>query len=98
MKQFFFLFICCFFYLNNSFAQEPVDTVSKDSSFIKAVNKTSLSKFRKKELIKAYLKGKIEDLNAIDTAWISPNYYNFTFMIQNTNTFESIYLGTIGEI
>ena len=89
MKQFFFLFICCYFCLNNSFAQEPVDSVSKDSSFIKAVNKTSLSKFRKKELIKAYLKGKIEDLNAIDTTWISPNYYNFTFMIQNTNTFES---------
>jgi hypothetical protein len=53
------------------------------------VNETSLSKFRKKELIKAYLKGKIEDLNDIDTTWISPNYYNFTFMIQNTNTFES---------
>lgn len=89
MKQFFFLFICCCFYLNNCFAQEPLDSIPRDSSFIKAVNETSLSKFRKKELIKAYLKGKIEDLNDIDTTWISPNYYNFTFMIQNTNTFES---------
>lgn len=60
-----------------------------DSTFIQAVQNTSLSKYRKKELIKDYLKGKIEDLNDIDTAWISPNYYNYAFMIQNTNTFDN---------
>ena len=56
---------------------------------MKALNQTSLSKYRKKEIIKDYLKGKINDLNDIDTAWISPNYYNYAFMIQNTNTFQS---------
>ena len=82
------LFLMACLCASPGFAQEPADSLSQDSTFIQAVNQTSLSKFRKKEIIKAYLKGKIDDLNNVDTAWISPNYYNWAFMIQNTNTFE----------
>lgn len=92
MKRFLATILLVHLWLSAVYAQEPKDTLRNDSSFIKAVNQTSLSKIRKKELIKDYLKGKIEDLNNIDTAWISPNYYNYAFMIQNTNTFESFTL------
>lgn len=89
MTRFLFTFILWNLFFSLGYAQEPADSLKKDSSFIKALNQTSLSKYRKKEIIKDYLKGKINDLNDIDTAWISPNYYNYAFMIQNTNTFQS---------
>lgn len=89
MRRFLFILILWNLFLSLGYAQEPADSLKKDSSFMKALNQTSLSKYRKKEIIKDYLKGKINDLNDIDTAWISPNYYNYAFMIQNTNTFQS---------
>lgn len=92
MKRFLALFIFLGLVLSKSHAQEPTDTLRNDSSFLSALNHTSLSKIRKKEFLKDYLKGKIKDLNDIDTAWISPNYYNYAFMIQNTSTFESFTL------
>lgn len=89
MRRFLIILILWNLFLSLGYAQEPADSLKKDSSFMKALNQTSLSKYRKKEIIKDYLKGKINDLNDIDTAWISPNYYNYAFMIQNTNTFQS---------
>lgn len=89
MRRFLFILILWNLFFSLGYAQEPADSLKKDSSFMKALNQTSLSKYRKKEIIKDYLKGKINDLNDIDTAWISPNYYNYAFMIQNTNTFQS---------
>lgn len=89
MRRFLIILILWNLFLSLGYAQEPADSLRKDSSFMKALNQTSLSKYRKKEIIKDYLKGKINDLNDIDTAWISPNYYNYAFMIQNTNTFQS---------
>lgn len=89
MRRFLIILILWNLFLCLGYAQEPADSLKKDSSFMKALNQTSLSKYRKKEIIKDYLKGKINDLNDIDTAWISPNYYNYAFMIQNTNTFQS---------
>lgn len=96
MRRFLFILILWNLFLSLGYAQEPADSLKKDSSFMKALNQTSLSKYRKKEIIKDYLKGKINDLNDIDTAWISPNYYNYAFMIQNTNTFQSFSIASEG--
>lgn len=54
--------------------------------------KADQTKGKRKKLIRGYVGGQLEELNNIDTTYITPNLYNFAFMVQNTNTFESFTL------
>lgn len=49
----------------------------------------NVSKRKRKKLIRGYVGSQIEEFNNIDTAYIIPNLYDFTFMLQNTSTQES---------
>ena len=40
---------------------------------------------------------KAKELNAIDSTWISPNLYNFTFMVEQSTWYERYRIGSTGE-
>lgn len=57
----------------------------------------SVANGKKKKLIRGYVGSRLEEFNNIDTAYIIPNLYDFTFMLQNTSTFETFSVRGKGE-
>ena len=85
MKRFvFILFIFCFSAAN---AENALDSIAKSDT----IGFETIAKEKKPSLFKRGVKfvSKVFDwLNDIDTTYIEPQHYNFTAMIQNTNTYE----------
>ena len=78
-----------------SHAQTPADTTSTDSTRQVASTEAAPSKHPRLKKIKTKVKhtGSIfyrflKSFDDYDTTYISPNYYNYTAMLQNTNTLQ----------
>ena len=59
-----------------------------DSFSITVEELEDLSKRKKKKLIRGFLGSQWEKLNNIDTTYITPQFYDYAFMLQNTTTYE----------
>ncbi len=56
-----------------------------------------MSKRKKSKMLQEYIGNKFSELNRIDTAYITPQLYDFAFMVQNTNTFENFSVQGTGD-
>lgn len=72
-----------------AYTDEQTDVAALDST----MNNTSESQPAKKTF---WMKVKkiVRDFSTIDTTYIEPQHYNYAFMMQNTNTFESYRLSS----
>lgn len=67
-----------------------------DAAFDRYDNINELSKRKRKRLIRGYLGAQWEELNNIDTTYITPQLYDYAVMLQNTNTFENFSIKSSG--
>ena len=58
---------------------------------------SELSKRKQRKLMRQFLDEQFYELNNIDTLYIIPQLYDYTFMVQNTNTFENFTLSSAGN-
>ena len=56
-----------------------------------------LSKRKKLKLLRKYLGDQFTEWNNIDTTYITPQMYDFTFMLQTTTSFENFTIKSTGE-
>jgi len=75
MKRYYLIFIYALFC---SFAIAQNDTITVKTSEKQAANNGKSN----------YVYEKVKDFNKVDTSYIEPQHYNFTVMLQNTNTYD----------
>lgn len=56
-----------------------------------------LSRRKQRQLILGYLGNQLEELNNVDSLYITPQLYDYTVMLQNTTSFESFSVSGTGD-
>lgn len=56
-----------------------------------------MSLWKRQRLLVKFFGNKIDKLNEVDTTYITPQLYDYAFMLQNTNTFESFTIRSTGD-
>lgn len=80
------------------YAQQSIDSLAKKESFVASESLSRLKKFKKKVKRSGNIFYRfIKNFDDYDTTYISPNYYNYTAMLQNTNFFQTYKLTGTNE-
>lgn len=84
--------------IQNVFETEPQLKEQIADSFALTVDELNeLSTRKKKKLIRGFLGDQWEKLNNIDTTYITPQLYDYAFMLQNTTTYEEFSISGRGK-
>ncbi len=68
-----------------------------DSLDLSLEEMNDLSRRKKKKLVSRFLGNQLKNLNQVDSLYITPQLYEYALMLQNTTTFESFTISSLGE-